>query len=574
MNLQKIKKNKGFVILFAVTISSILLAIALGVSNIALKEVKFGTSARETNNAFFAADTGVECALIHDKSGGSLFVSPGSPILNCNNTSISTAETPAGFWTFVVPGIGEDSQSCASVTVDKTASPVTTVISKGYNIGDASCSSTNPNRIERELLTRYVGGGVPPPPPPPVLPLTPSGLIATTGSCGTGTINVSWNASIGATSYTLRDGAVVIYTGAGTSFPHSGLTAGSSHSYSVLATNAAGSSAYSSAVSGTAPVACAPSDACGTYSGVTPRLTEPTTNPTACNPGTYANSPADTTTVGAQAWNWSCGVVTTCTAPKYGCRTTTDTNFTLPQYGLNGPNNNSGCAGTCANGGTSYPTCTPTGPRLVHQANGSSAGELTLNIPISAPTSGNTLILAFGSTSDLNNATISSVEGGGVSWIKFQASNNRKVGEIWYGYSSGIGPNTVTITLDNISTGFGAMAHISEWSGIVASMSPTAVQDSSGSWSGTGATATTASIPTTKAKDLIIALVRNDYATSSTLPANSFIALYYPTPLYGSSFKVAYRVATSTGFYSTSWTLPGAGTWDAWETEIAAFKSN
>lgn len=99
-------------------------------------------------------------------------------------------------------------------------------------------------------------------------------------------------------------------------------------------------------------------DACGTSSGSTPRLTEPTTNPTACNPGTYANSPADTATVGAQAWNWSCGTVTSCTAPKFGCRTATDSNYSLPQYGLNGPNNNYGCAGTCSNGGSNYPTCT------------------------------------------------------------------------------------------------------------------------------------------------------------------------------------------------------------------------
>ncbi len=93
-------------------------------------------------------------------------------------------------------------------------------------------------------------------------------------------------------------------------------------------------------------------DSCGTYSGITPRLTEPTTNPTACNPGTYANSPADTTTAGSQAWNWSCGTVTTCSAPKYGCTTVTDTN-----YNATGPNNIYNCALTCANGATNYPTC-------------------------------------------------------------------------------------------------------------------------------------------------------------------------------------------------------------------------
>lgn len=106
----------------------------------------------------------------------------------------------------------------------------------------------------------------------------------------------------------------------------------------------------------TAPAVVA--DSCGTSSGTTPRLTEPDTGTAACTQGTYTNSPADVTTSGSQAWRWSCGTVTSCTAPKYGCTTTTDSNYTLPQYGSTGPNNTYGCAATCANGGTNYPTCT------------------------------------------------------------------------------------------------------------------------------------------------------------------------------------------------------------------------
>src|SRR3989344_4413985 len=93
------------------------------------------------------------------------------------------------------------------------------------------------------------------------IPTTPTGLTTTAviAACGTGRINISWNASSGATSYQLRDGATQIYSGSATSFAHTGLAAGSSHSYSVRATNATGSSAYSSpATPGTAPAACAP----------------------------------------------------------------------------------------------------------------------------------------------------------------------------------------------------------------------------------------------------------------------------------------------------------------------------
>lgn len=157
MNLKKIKNppdrmtpviragNKGFVILFAFTLSSILLAIALGVANIALKEVKFGTSAKDTNNAFLAADTGIEYALFNDKPPTSSFIpAPG------------TSQT----WDFVVSQLGGAGTSCAKVSVqkDNTSPPntITTIVSKGYNIGDiATCSSSNPDRIERELKISY-----------------------------------------------------------------------------------------------------------------------------------------------------------------------------------------------------------------------------------------------------------------------------------------------------------------------------------------------------------------------------------------------------------------------------------
>ena len=93
----------------------------------------------------------------------------------------------------------------------------------------------------------------------PTTPSIPTSLTVTPAACSTGTINISWTASAGATSYSLRDGGTVIYTGTQTSFSHTGLAASSNHNYSVLATNASGSSAYSNAVSGTAPAGCAPS---------------------------------------------------------------------------------------------------------------------------------------------------------------------------------------------------------------------------------------------------------------------------------------------------------------------------
>src|SRR3990167_7369760 len=100
---QKINKNNGFVILFAVMLSSIILAISLGVANIALKEIKFGTNARDTNDAFFASDTAIEYILFQDKPSpgpGPLFVPPSG-----------TSETRS----YVVSGLGGTGISCAKV---------------------------------------------------------------------------------------------------------------------------------------------------------------------------------------------------------------------------------------------------------------------------------------------------------------------------------------------------------------------------------------------------------------------------------------------------------------------------
>ena len=154
MILQKIQKKKGFVILFAVTVSSLLLAIALGVMNIAYKEVKFGTNAKDTNDAFFAADTGIECAFLNDKSTSNSFVSGTAKSFQCVGNTASTTPLSADSWSFTVYGLGSAGQGCAKVTVDKTNPILTTITSKGYNDGGSSCTQ-GPNSVEREIVSSY-----------------------------------------------------------------------------------------------------------------------------------------------------------------------------------------------------------------------------------------------------------------------------------------------------------------------------------------------------------------------------------------------------------------------------------
>lgn len=155
----KQRRNGGFVILFAVTLSAILLSIALGVTNIAFKEIKFGTSDKDTNVAFFAADVGAECALFYDRSDPAKNAFTGTATsITCAGNSFSTpAPSPSNFWTFILSGLGPQAQGCAKVTVDKTTGSGTQIISSGYNNGgnvSGSCTQGS-NTVERQIELNY-----------------------------------------------------------------------------------------------------------------------------------------------------------------------------------------------------------------------------------------------------------------------------------------------------------------------------------------------------------------------------------------------------------------------------------
>jgi len=157
------KTKKGFVILYTVLISSIILAIALGISSISLGETILSSTAKEGNISFFAADAGVECALYHDRVKEDF---DDEDINNwnkitCNNTSNITV---GSITINADPGFRFDTgvNSCARVTVRKgiqiADGVLTRIISHGYNI---SCdnfidSGFNKSRtIERVIQVTY-----------------------------------------------------------------------------------------------------------------------------------------------------------------------------------------------------------------------------------------------------------------------------------------------------------------------------------------------------------------------------------------------------------------------------------
>ena len=162
---KEIKRNKnGFILLFAVTLAALLLSIALGVSNVAFRELRFSTSASSTNDAFFAADAGIECAFYYDRGEDSYDAFGGTLVtVNCGgNSNIPVSQSYNGSTThydFQIINLGNSAQSCAKVRVTKAPGATeqsTTIVSKGYNLGNASsCPSSTLNLVERSLEITY-----------------------------------------------------------------------------------------------------------------------------------------------------------------------------------------------------------------------------------------------------------------------------------------------------------------------------------------------------------------------------------------------------------------------------------
>ena len=155
MNYKSIrKKHNGFALLYAVLISSILLAIGLAIFNLTIKELLLSSLGRDSQFAFYAADTGAECALYWDFDEVDAFAtsSPAASV-NCGNKNVPVTATGGdGVYerTFDIDFSPEP--YCAVVSVTKYESPLKTIIeSRGYN----TCDTANPRRVERAIRVTY-----------------------------------------------------------------------------------------------------------------------------------------------------------------------------------------------------------------------------------------------------------------------------------------------------------------------------------------------------------------------------------------------------------------------------------
>lgn len=146
MNIKK-TQQAGSVLLIAILVSSVALAVGLGVYNRTYKELLFSSFWKQTQTAFSAADSGIGCALfwqLHPGVGG-----PGTAL--CFGTSIPVWDPLVQIGSFTVDTGTAD--GCVNVIIEYDALlSATTTTARGYNVSCAALGAgTDPRIVERGL---------------------------------------------------------------------------------------------------------------------------------------------------------------------------------------------------------------------------------------------------------------------------------------------------------------------------------------------------------------------------------------------------------------------------------------
>lgn len=181
-------KQKGFTLLFAVLVSTLVVSISASITSIALRQTILSGTSRESQYAFYAANTVLECAFYWDITNANVFPPPDEDQLVSTDTGADTIKCAGGN---IITGDGFSSSQpwnlhaaddingevdvttiyiqiqdkgtikknntarCAQATVTKTEEPggkiQTRIEAKGYN----SCDLNHPRTVERGLVQIY-----------------------------------------------------------------------------------------------------------------------------------------------------------------------------------------------------------------------------------------------------------------------------------------------------------------------------------------------------------------------------------------------------------------------------------
>lgn len=161
---QSVRANaykNGIALYIAISVTGALVLVAFAIIELALKQIAVSSAGRDSEAAFYAADSGSECAIFWDvknptSPGTSAFATTTTQAISCNSLAItpSLAVAPQGNGTSTFTITFLPDPYCAIISVAKSYTgntSATRIESRGYN----SCDSTAYQRVERAIRVDY-----------------------------------------------------------------------------------------------------------------------------------------------------------------------------------------------------------------------------------------------------------------------------------------------------------------------------------------------------------------------------------------------------------------------------------
>jgi hypothetical protein len=159
--------TQGFSLLIAIIFMAVMLALGTALATMGYKETLLSSTAVQSQYAFYAADAGLECALLADKSGAFEYpvLTGGStlPNIECDGVYetpvLQTNSTYAKFFQRIDIASGKE---CADITLYKYADPANApghydsfLFAQGYNAPCSTVDQGGTTIIARGLYAKY-----------------------------------------------------------------------------------------------------------------------------------------------------------------------------------------------------------------------------------------------------------------------------------------------------------------------------------------------------------------------------------------------------------------------------------
>lgn len=155
------KDTNGFALIFTILIVSVISIVSSGLINSSFKQKILSSLAKDSQIAFYQADTAGDCALygelIASQEDLSLFtIKDNTWTCGGYKLTIDPVEDGSGSYRLSLPELSNSMEPCIDIRVIKTPSGTpgsydTLISAKGYNI----CNKNNPRTVEREIQINY-----------------------------------------------------------------------------------------------------------------------------------------------------------------------------------------------------------------------------------------------------------------------------------------------------------------------------------------------------------------------------------------------------------------------------------